>query len=67
MNLFLFALAYFGAFALKSDWFRSTSASATFTIFEASIGWVLAIKFAVFYASRQYRNMGYFATMRELR
>ena len=67
LNLFLFALAYFGAFALKSDWFRSTSASATFTIFEASIGWVLAIKFAVFYASRQYRNMGYFATMRELR
>ncbi len=67
LNLALFSLAYYGAFALKSDWFRAASSSATFAIFQASIGWVLAIKFAVFYASRQYRNMGYFATMRELR
>lgn len=67
LNLALFSLAYYGAFALKSDWFRAANSSATFAIFQASIFWVLAIKFAVFYASRQYRNMGYFATMRELR
>ncbi len=67
LNLALFSLAYYGAFALKTDWFRSPGASTTFDVFQASIFGVLAIKFAVFYASRQYRNMGYFATMRELR
>ena len=67
LNLALFTLAYYGAFALKSDWFRNPHTTATFSIFQASIFWLLAIKFAVFYASRQYRNMGYFATMRELR
>lgn len=67
LNLALFALAYYGAFALKSDWFRAASSATSFAIFKASIFWVLAIKFAVFYASRQYRNMGYYATMRELR
>lgn len=67
LNLALFSLAYYGAFALKSDWFRAPGASASFAIFQASVLWVLAIKFAIFYASRQYRNMGYYATMRELR
>lgn len=67
LNLALFALAYYGAFALKSDWFRSESASTSLAIFKASVVWILALKFAVFYVSRQYRNMGYFATMRELR
>ncbi|MBR4833008.1 MAG: polysaccharide biosynthesis protein, partial [Thermoguttaceae bacterium] len=67
LNLALFSLAYCGAFALKSDWFRNPHTSATFAIFQASILWVLAIKFGVFYVSRQYRSMGYYATMRELR
>lgn len=67
LNLALFALAYYGAFALKSDWFTRDQSERLFNAFQASIFWVLAIKFAVFYASRQYRNMGYFATMRELR
>jgi FlaA1/EpsC-like NDP-sugar epimerase len=67
LNLALFSLAYYGAFALKSDWFRAANSASAFAIFKTSICWVLAIKFAVFYASRQYRNMGYYATMRELR
>ncbi len=67
LNLALFALAYYGAFALKTDWFRSPGAAYSFGIFKASVCWALAIKLAVFYVSRQYRSMGYFATMRELR
>ena len=67
INLVLFSLAYYGAFALRTDWFTHDKSQALFHAFQASVLWILAIKFAVFYASRQYRNMGYFATMRELR
>lgn len=67
LNLALFALAYYGAFALKSDWFRSPGAEAYAGIFRATVFWAVAIKLAVFCLSRQYRSMGYFATMRELR
>ncbi len=68
-NFALFTLAYYGAFALTSDWFRAANSSATFEVFKASVFWILAIKFAVFYALRPYRNrnMGAEATTRELR
>ena len=67
LNLALFSLAYYGAFALRTDWFIRDKTHGLLNAFQASVFWVLAIKFAVFYLSRQYRNMGYFATMRELR
>ena len=58
LNFFFFALAYYGAFALTSDWFRSSDAAEARALFKASVAWVLVIKFAVFYAARRYRNKG---------
>ncbi len=76
VNLAIFVLAYYLAFALKYDWldywldgrngFGTRGGASFFALFERSVVYVAAIKLAIFYLGRQYRDMGYFATMREL-
>ncbi len=63
VNLAMYAVVYFLAYLIKYDY-------NNFNInhwFAKSIAWVLAIKMIVLYVSRAYRNIGYYATMRELR
>ena len=62
VNLAMYAVVYFLAYLIKYD-FDISNINHWFT---KSIVWVLAIKMIVLYVSRAYRNIGYYATMREL-
>lgn len=61
VNLLLYTVVYFVAYVFKYDNFDQYR-----DYFCDSVFWVLAIKMAVLYWSRSYRNLGYYATTREL-
>lgn len=61
VNLILFSCVYLLAYAFKYDSFDQYR-----DFFLGSFPWVLAIKMFVLYASRSYRSIGYYATVRDL-
>ena len=61
VNLLIYSFAYFFAYVIKfDDWTNYMG------MFWRSLPWILLIKMFVLYASRSYRNIGYYATIREL-
>lgn len=65
-NLALFTVAFYFACAFKSENFLILT-DGSHALFTRAILWILAIKMATFYLRRSYRNLGYYATFRELR
>ncbi|MCF0234602.1 MAG: polysaccharide biosynthesis protein, partial [Thermoguttaceae bacterium] len=65
-NVALFALAYWGAFAIRTDFFTSEQADFLTGVFWRTSWMMIGIKLIIVYSGNQYRNIGLFATMREL-
>ncbi|MBR5626450.1 MAG: polysaccharide biosynthesis protein, partial [Thermoguttaceae bacterium] len=68
-HLILFTLAYYLAFAIKNDWFQITNAEtyrSSLSVFLHSVWIVLAIKLLILFVSNSFRDIGYYATIREL-
>ena len=67
----MYFVAYYLSFAIKTDGFELTGFSRpglkNLLLFWHSVGWVLAIKLLVVFVRRTYRNLGFYATMRDLR
>lgn len=61
VNLLLYTAVYLCAYLLKYEQWESFR-----ELFWNSLPWVLAIKMFVLYARRSYRDIGYYATIREL-
>ncbi len=62
INLVMYAVAFGLAFLIKFD----DDYASHKTLFVQSILWVLAIKMTIWYTSRTYRDIGYYATIRVL-